>query len=816
MSNFAQIITSFERTGNFPLEANYIFPTVESLKEFYSDPIQAAIIHKGMLRIVERNADGKQALYWVTKKQTNDELEFTELVAGKDIDEIDTSLDSLLKKLEQEIKARENADTALWGTTDPSGIAEDLNSINDLANNISSLKEALKKLEQATLTDDDSTKKQLKALVGTTDNDIVSYLDTLPYKTVTDIANELDRIVNGKKDEETGEIIVTDDIDTLPELAAFLEGFTNKDTLRRILEALWFKIEGEILPSDKFRTLRGVEDFLIEFTNSMKLRQGTMQEELNNIETGVGLNADGSFSADNETYYLKGATSVMNALKTLDGQLHRYISANSPQVRNTDEAIHLSITQELDSYVLAAALKLSTQSGNQLIKNFDGLYCSAKTYYEDGVLTFRVNGNIVSQHYIGMNSIIKDASYDKDNEQLIFEFKLQNGDTQIVKVPVGALIREWEPYNRDTSAVVLERYEDVSGTDKLTADVRISTVQWNILEKRDGALYVKGTTDNIYHGGTLLSEYISSFEQNNSKKIEEILTSIDEARKSAEAVQKNLDTEVQNREKADLEINSKLSGLQTSVNAAVQKVSDEEAERKKADTTLQTNIDTEVKRAQIEEGRLQLAITGETERAKSAEEVTLRQINSVSEALNREIERSSSKDIELQKAIETITHDNYSIEKQSTPEPGCVATYYLTKNGSKVGVNIDVPDTKTVVSVAYDNGILTILVDGTVAGTVNLAQKLAVDSSRYDSDANELIQIFSLIGGGSQEVKTSFQGLVEAFRKEFAPIDSPILTGVPKVAVSPDDNDSSQRIPSTAWVKARLAEGTGTVWIDVE
>jgi len=82
MSNFAQIITSFERAGSFPLEANYLFPTAEDLKQFYSDPIQAATLHKGLLKVVENGPDGKQTLYWVTKKEGSNELEFTVFSTG--------------------------------------------------------------------------------------------------------------------------------------------------------------------------------------------------------------------------------------------------------------------------------------------------------------------------------------------------------------------------------------------------------------------------------------------------------------------------------------------------------------------------------------------------------------------------------------------------------------------------------------------------------------------------------------------------------------------------------------------------------------
>lgn len=37
-----------------------------------------------------------------------------------------------------------------------------------------------------------------------------------------------------------------------------------------------------------------------------------------------------------------------------------------------------------------------------------------------------------------------------------------------------------------------------------------------------------------------------------------------------------------------------------------------------------------------------------------------------------------------------------------------------------------------------------------------------------------------------------------------APIDSPIFKGIPQVETSPDENDSSQRIPSTNWVNKKL------------
>lgn len=891
MSNYAQIITGFERAGNFPLEANYIFPTVEALKEFYSDEIQAATLHKGLLKVVESNDSGKQALYWVTKKATNDELEFTELVAGNNITEITESLNELLEKLTAETTARQNADTALWGLNDPSNIDEDYNSINDLANQVKALQTALSNLESDTVSDDDSLKNQLKAAVGTTDNDIQAYLNTLPYKSITELAEAVNALVNPEAAVDT-----TDIIDTIPEITAFLAGYTNKDTLANLLNALWNKIEGDTLPSQSFRTLRGVEDYLIEYKTANDYKQNTLLEELNNIETAVGLNAEGSYTADSETYYLTGATSIMNALQILDKTLHTYVSANVPSVRDTDEAVKLTLTQELDSYVLAATLKLSTQAGNQLIKNTDGLYSCAKTYYENGVLTFKVNDNIVSQHYIGMSAIVQSAKYDSDNEQLVFVFKLDSGDTQEVVVPVGALIREWEPYNADTSPIVLERYESVSGIDQLAADVRLSTSQFNILEKDGNTLYVKGTTDNLYHGGTLLSEYLSSAEQNLNDTVDSLLAKITANTESITTVANNLKDEISTRTSETTQLTKSVENLEEAVSENSKNITSEATARKDADTTLQSNITAEQQRATTAENRLQLAIDNESDRAKQVETEQATVLQSTVEKLSDEITRSVAVDQELANKISSITHPEYTVVKQGTPETGYAATYIVTKDGVQTGDKINIPEQPSVsaengnqilakqdgfymkVRISYEDGVFSLLVNDSVVDTFNFGLSSVVSDSYYDSTTEELAFVFNLQDGTTQTVRISVHGLIQEWETsnenhtvtltktivtngpdklsadvniskdvtpnilqkddnglyvkgtadnittdsgstvqemlnnqqseiaKKAPIDSPILTGVPQVETSPDDTDSSQRIPSTAWVKARLDE----------
>lgn len=143
MSKYSEVIGSFIRRGDYSLEADYIFASETALKEFYSDPVQNAILHKGLLKVVEDDGTGNQALYWVTKKQTNDSLEFTKLINGSFIQSLVPQIEKIIKDLEIEIKERQNGDSAIWGTINPTIIPEDLNSVLDLSKAIQDIRDEL-------------------------------------------------------------------------------------------------------------------------------------------------------------------------------------------------------------------------------------------------------------------------------------------------------------------------------------------------------------------------------------------------------------------------------------------------------------------------------------------------------------------------------------------------------------------------------------------------------------------------------------------------------------------------------------------------
>ena len=115
MGQYSELIGSFKRMGNFPLEADYIFNSEEELKVFYSQPENYVLLHRGLLRIVADPESNQQYLYWVNRKQTNNDLEFVKLLSFDGIDDLYSKLEDLKNKLNQEIEDRKHADNTIWG-----------------------------------------------------------------------------------------------------------------------------------------------------------------------------------------------------------------------------------------------------------------------------------------------------------------------------------------------------------------------------------------------------------------------------------------------------------------------------------------------------------------------------------------------------------------------------------------------------------------------------------------------------------------------------------------------------------------------------
>lgn len=428
MSQYSEIMGSFIRTGDYPIEANYIFSSEEELKAFYTYELNNTTLHKGLLKIV--SSEDSQTLYWVV--EVGGELQFKPLIQEGSIDKLFDRLAQIRNDLNQEISDRENSILEIVGTNDMSEFHNQLDNLLAISNAVVNLQEQSAKHSNI-----------LSAIVGTEEENILEYLKSLDYNNLSDISNLLHKFFDTVDDSDS-------QINTLPELQKFLRN---------------------------------------------------LQTELDQTQVGVGLSKDGSFSPDQGTNYLKSTTSIMDALKTLDVLISKALKTSKlvPIETNT---VSITVGEDANSSNISANAKVS--NGSDIIVNNDGLYTKLSTEYENGILTIKVNGSIRSQHNLAISSIIDNAYYDQDTKSLVFNFK----NSQEVIIPIDNLIGEWVVYNPDDKVVELSREKVVSGTDKLSADVRLDSQDYNILKKVGNSLSVDGRSSSITHDGQPLSEVL--------------------------------------------------------------------------------------------------------------------------------------------------------------------------------------------------------------------------------------------------------------------------------------------------------------------
>lgn len=190
-----------------------------------------------------------------------------------------------------------------------------------------------------------------------------------------------------------------------------------------------------------------------------------------------------------------------------DFELHGKLRDLLRDIKNEYASKFKALQQELDT----------TQAGVGL--NGDGSFdqpSMKNTNYLDGsrsvIEALKVLDREIANHT--PDSIIKDAYYDTDTEDIVIVFVTQSGLEKVVRIKVTNLIREWEPDNTSSSKVVELSREEVygGGADKLSADVRISPQSNNILEKDGNSLLVRGTADNITLGEHTLKEVIDDID----------------------------------------------------------------------------------------------------------------------------------------------------------------------------------------------------------------------------------------------------------------------------------------------------------------
>ena len=153
-------------------------------------------------------------------------------------------------------------------------------------------------------------------------------------------------------------------------------------------------------------------------------------------------------------------------------------------------------------------------------------------YYTAGTET----GNIE----LSQAAVVEDAYYDKETEELVIIFKLGEGKTQEVKIPIGDLIEEWDVADTDSVHLSKERSAG-AGADILSATVKVSDDSDNMLVSKGDGLYVpnSGLTKldravstikedlAVLEDGHFPTDYFSGSTVNGSTNLQEAILKLD-------------------------------------------------------------------------------------------------------------------------------------------------------------------------------------------------------------------------------------------------------------------------------------------------
>lgn len=213
-------------------------------------------------------------------------------------------------------------------------------------------------------------------------------------------------------------------------------------------------------------------------------------------ETKV-LQQDGTYK------YVKDENSTNILNRTNDGR-YLYVDGVAKNIIYYMNGEKSNVKEALDEL---QKIKLSSDSDNILINKVDGFFASSKLEYISSAnkLIFKTSGHPDKEIQLNSVELFERVYYDPTREVLVLTYKDSTGQTQFVEVPIGEMIRdwEWEPLNEGHNVKIVKK-RNVSGNDKVSADVKIYDDPDNILVDKNHELFVKGTADNIkYEDGTV-------------------------------------------------------------------------------------------------------------------------------------------------------------------------------------------------------------------------------------------------------------------------------------------------------------------------
>lgn len=234
-TQYSQIIAPFKRVTDTPIEADYLFASVDELYKWAND--NKAVLHAGLHKCVAgKNVDGRSYISIYTFVPTTNKHEgdliievglkafiLKELINSLSIDHIFWLFDrdsSSIEDLRDSIKA-------IWGTSQVEELDETLNSIKELIDAVKMIRQSIRSISNRVV----ELCRNDEAIAGAHDSDIIKYLEGLRYNSITSINNKLVEFFDDVNPDDPA-------INNWKELMTFLNGFSDQKPLKTILDEI--------------------------------------------------------------------------------------------------------------------------------------------------------------------------------------------------------------------------------------------------------------------------------------------------------------------------------------------------------------------------------------------------------------------------------------------------------------------------------------------------------------------------------------------------------------------------------------------------
>lgn len=213
-----------------------------------------------------------------------------------------------------------------------------------------------------------------------------------------------------------------------------------------------------------------------------------------------------------------------------------YVKGTADNIKYFKNGKEITVAQALDN-----CLEVSSDNENIIYKKEDGFAASVSIKYEkseNAIYFYKSNKKgEKDETKLALNSTnLTNSYYDPKTERIVLQFITATGDLDTRYIDLSNIFDlEWDVKNEGHSVALIKTRQDANKADILSADVKISDAENNILVEKDHTLYVKGTADNIKYANTTVKDEIDTI----TSDTKSIHTEID---KLSENVDKKLES----------------------------------------------------------------------------------------------------------------------------------------------------------------------------------------------------------------------------------------------------------------------------------